>query len=625
MDKNSQKYIPILIIPLLSCLLFYHLSIDRSKIEFDIEVSSPSYLEIFWADAKEGYTENRMSSVFIHPCKHHYSLTLQDLDKIHSLRIDPQKVKGPTTIRQIRLEQQGFQTVSLQTPDDFKNLKPKNQITDLALSADGVHFTASDEDPFFEYFPPKVKSRPNWFEIIFQLMVVFLGSALILLAVVKTVQNYAYVPLFLAAITIAVFTMCLQTAPNTHPDEYVHISAVDYYQDHWLPPAADNPEIGNTYSLYGISRLNHYEIYYLIAGKVERILGAAFAFPNPCMTARMVNVLMLTVILIMTINSITARILAVPLLISPQIWYIFSYSNSDAFALFICFLVAYELVKPDSIFYRSLKRPMIFSNYFFMLYPVILLSLFWLSKVDFYPFIAFAFCYLIFRRLFNRDSFQINQQMIIRFFTITIASGILAMAYIGTHHYVNNFNRAQKIAEMEEIHAAKRFKPSTALESQNFSLSLKDRGISLKQLINQYHWLNDTFQSSFGVYGYLSIKSPTLHYNLVKITGTLLALYLFSTILLSLNGEYLINTLTLLVFSTVIFSLSLYHSWVIDFQPQGRYLFSILPMVSMLLVLIQPKLNRTYLFAGVCSMAVLGLISFIGSGIMHTPKILLVQ
>ncbi len=621
MDKTSLKHIQIFVISLLCCALFYHFIIDRSKIELKMEVSSPSYLQIFWADTKEGFSENRMATIFVHPKKHCYSLILDNLDQIHSLRIDPRTSTGPVTIRYIKLKQQGFQTIVLRTPEDFSKLLPNNQIQDLKISDDKLQFTASGNDPFFEYHPQIYQCATNWFGTVLQLLAVFAGSFLLIRATLKAAEYYNFVPIFLAAITIAALTMSILTTHNAHPDEYVHVSASAYYQDHWLPPAADSPEIKHTFSNYGFSRLNDYEIYYLIAGKIERLISLVYDFPNPLLSARMVNILLLITILIMTINSIHARILALPLLISPQVWYIFSYSNSDSFAVFICFLIAFELIKPDSIFYRSLRRPMVASNYFFMLYPTMLLSLFWLSKLNYYPFIAFGFCFLIFRYFYNKDTFGLNRQMVVRFFTILLLSGTAVIGVIGTHHYVNSFNRSQKIAEMVEVHARERFKPSTPIEKQNFSLSLKKRGVSLKGLMGQYHWLEDTFQSSFGVYGYLSTKSSTLHYDLIKAIGSILALYIFIIICLNWNGEWFAQTFSLLLFSSLIFGLSLYHSWVIDFQPQGRYLFSIFPMLGMLLVLIHEKIDRTYLFAGVCSMAVLGLISFIGFGIMHTHKI----
>lgn len=621
MNRNSVKYSSVYAISLLFCLFFYHFVIDRSTIELGLEVSCPSHMQVFWADAKEGFSENRMSGVFVNPKKRRYSIVLEDLDKINSVRIDPQNCKGPVTIRYIKIKQQGFNTINLHTASDFKQLVANKQMRDITISNDKFKFTASGKDPYFEFHPQIEKRIANWPKIIFQLLVVFSASTLLLRATLAAAENYNFVPIFLAAIIVAALVMAFLTTHNSHPDEYVHIAAGQYYQNHWLPPAADDPTIRHSFSNYGFSRLNNYEIYYFVAGKIERLISFVIAFPNQVTSARLVNIVFLTVILIMTINSHYARILAIPLLISPQIWYIFSYSNSDSFALFLCFLIAHELVKPDSIFYRTLKRPMVLSNYFFMLYLVLLLAVFWLSKKTYFPFIAFAFFFLVFRYLYNRDTYELTRQMVIRFFTILLLSASLVLGLVGAHHYVNDFSRSGKIAQMVEVHAKKRYKPSTPLEKQNFSLSMKKRGVSLRALVGQYHWLKDTFQSSFGVYGYLSTKSPALHYNLVKAVGIALAVYFFISIFLSWNGELLSNTFTLLLFSSLIFGASMYHSWVTDFQPQGRYLFSIFPMLGMLLVLVQEKLNRTYLFAGVCSMATLGLISFICCGILHTSRI----
>ena len=45
------------------------------------------------------------------------------------------------------------------------------------------------------------------------------------------------------------------------------------------------------------------------------------------------------------------------MLLAPQIWYIFSYFNGDAFPLFLATLIGYQTAVPDSLFNRYLDAP----------------------------------------------------------------------------------------------------------------------------------------------------------------------------------------------------------------------------------------------------------------------------
>jgi len=88
------------------------------------------------------------------------------------------------------------------------------------------------------------------------MVVIFILTFIVVYVCSPLVKKFDFVPILLFGIWLLVLTMAGISRENVHPDEYVHIAATSYYADNWLPPAADDPSVRNTYSVYGFSRLN---------------------------------------------------------------------------------------------------------------------------------------------------------------------------------------------------------------------------------------------------------------------------------------------------------------------------------------------------------------------------------
>jgi len=69
-----------------------------------------------------------------------------------------------------------------------------------------------------------------------------------------------------------------------------------------------------------------------------------------------------------------------------------------------------------------------------------------------------------------------------------------------------------------------------------------------------------------------------------------------------------------------IVGLSLYHSWVNEFQPQGRYLFAIFPIVGVLLSRSKPLVSQVFVNCIVAATFVLSSYSFVFVGLTEIPK-----
>ena len=148
-------------------------------------------------------------------------------------------------------------------------------------------------------------------------------------------RDFGFVPILLAMVWVLIVTMAQISAENTHPDEYVHLAATSYYKTSWLPPAIEDESIKDTYSVYGMSRLNNGEIYYLLAGKAALFFETLQV--DRLLSLRLFNVSLFALIVLISVYSVPARAAALPFLISPEVWYVFSYCTSDAFALFNLF------------------------------------------------------------------------------------------------------------------------------------------------------------------------------------------------------------------------------------------------------------------------------------------------
>jgi hypothetical protein len=72
-------------------------------------------------------------------------------------------------------------------------------------------------------------------------------------------------------------------------------------------------------------------------------------------------------------------------------------------------------------------------------------------------------------------------------------------------------------------------------------------------------------------------------------------------------------------FSALTVGIALFHSWNNDFQAQGRYLFPIIAMFGAGLFLVRATLPRTAFLAALAFCYLLGLASFIFTGLRYVP------
>jgi hypothetical protein len=611
---KSWKF-PLFISILLSVLYFHYFG-NRAFVELDIKVEKTTWFKIYWAKPGKLFSEENMARIRVRPEQEHYRFFLTNLRAVDRLRIDPHQYEGEAVVRKLSISQSGMETIRFAGAEDFAALEPIFQVAQSSFREDGFAVLASGGDPQFLFRVVSPGALP-WLPELLRIAAIFAAVFLFFALSEPVRDDLRFIPLFFSAALVLVVIMASVSAPEVHPDEYVHFDAAAYYMENWLPPVVDDPSIRQTYSVYGVSRLNNREVSYLLTGKLAQLL-APFKLPA-YLGLRMFNILLFALIVLTVLRYSEARLLAVPFLLSPQLWYQFSYCNSDAFALFLTFMLAFQIVVPDSRFNDYLtQRPgqkMVGKAIGFGLLCAMLLLL----KKNYYLFLFFLLGYFLWK-YFLADV-RIDTKLFLRRITliVLIALGFVALR-VGVDYWVNGPERQEKIARLRAEMADPLFNPNTPLEKKHAHLYRKARGDSLKQLVIDEKWFGKTFRSTFGMYGYFTISATDAYYDFIALVGTGFLLFFLGAVLLKAPVPEKMLLCFFLCCAVGLIGISLWHSWTSDFQTQGRYLFPLIPMLGMVVHHTRRYVPDAGFRLFLVAMFALSLYSYIYIALMFIPK-----
>jgi hypothetical protein len=384
--------------------------------------------------------------------------------------------------------------------------------------------------------------------------------------------------LILVAI-ILVSMISIVTRNNAHPDEHVHIDAFHYFEDNWWPPDLGSDKV--IYSRYGWSRVYTGEIVYIIYGKLGKIIKSLFnQEADFYIIYRFLNVslFLLTLISLFYVRCrwIDPKLIGLTFICIPQVHYIYSYANSDAWGLslsvFLFLLVAIMMDRP----LRSWSWGMfillgIFTGLVLASKLPYLLSLFLP-----YSLIVSRVIHEVRRNKFNQVKWMGNR---------LIVAGLLAIAVMFPLKIIypitqSNFNSS--IERMRENKALDGYKPSKPTY-KDYRLSSKEK--TYFYLLTKKLWISKSLKSFYGAFGYMNVWNPEWIYFMAGLIF-LIGIY-FTVYWTVLNWGTLSNELRVcLIFSPIIIATniyaSIYHSLHVDYQPQGRYLFASLIPISLI-------------------------------------------
>lgn len=426
---------------------------------------------------------------------------------------------------------------------------------------------------------------------------------------------------------------------SLHPDERLHEADARYFQRHWAPPRMDAPDLAPSFttSPYGVTYLSEWNVVYLFAGKASRLFRELGM--NEILSFRAFNLAMFALMLVGLVAVGAPRGSYIPLLVTPQLWYVFSYFNGDALPFALGMLACVVALMPDGPLQRFLQRrgPFDTATLGHMLLFCTCFGLLLLSKKNYWPVAAFialsmsvvalrlraglvlalvtllllgvaangagaalaaavgqgmlglagvlavvalGYClYSAWTLLREPDS----RRGVGRIAIVLALAAAVALPWIGADAYKHRGEpgKSALIEQQRERYAAPAFKPSVAdsLVEQYPGLRLQEKGIPLGGLLDAPRtWHTTTFRSFFGVYGYMEYYDADIVYRAMGWGVSAL-------LLLALGWGLATRTLTVAEViasagcAAALVLASFLHSWVYDFQPQGRYVLGILVMM----------------------------------------------
>lgn len=601
---------------LLLCLAYFFGFVNRATVDLSIDVEKRTFFRVYWAEEGEEFSASANSRVLVNPGKHHYQFYLTNIGHIDRLRIDPHDYPGDSVIQQLTLSQKGWQPISLVGQKSGSALKPNNQVGEFSLDADGLLTRSIGKDPHYIWKPRFIAEPFGWPGELARLLILFGVIYLAGIMARNLVLEKRYVPLYLAAAVGLILVMAVISKQDVHPDEYVHIKAASYYVDNWLPPEVGSDEIRHTYSRYGVSRLNGFEIYYFFAGKFGTLIES-LNIPD-YMAFRLFNVLLFSTILLISLGYRNSRMMMAVLLVSPQLWYVFSYCNSDAFALFAATIAGWQVVDKNSLFNRYLSDRGGINRLLTPLILGLMAGLLMMIKKNYYPFALFLLIVVLYGIWLNRENSSFRTSLI-KLFVICLIGISLPMVKLGLDYFVNGVDRNDKIAAMQEELAEPMFNPATELAKRHVYLSMKERGVTLAKMIHVHRWFEKSFRSGFGVYGYMTVSATHVLYDLMRWLIITLVCFVVVSVLVWGSWSDRLTMVAAIGVSAALIGASFHHSWTADFQAQGRYLFPIALLIGVAAAQAERAIGQRIFCVLLSLMFFISSYSFIVVGLQHIP------
>jgi len=608
---ENMKYLKTILrgvsLSLIFIALYHFLVTSLAVVDLKVVTDNRTKFKIYYSDSTKSWSEKRVAEVLVKRGVTQYTMRLANLKNIENIRIDTSEKKANVRVVSLVISQPGFTPIRINSPDQFEKLEVGGGIDDFSYSAKGFMVKPASNDPNIFYQLPNLIKENIFFEQLARMLVIVLFAFALAFASRAMFYEFRFVlPLGLIVLTL-ITVMASLSKYNTHPDEGVHVGAAKYYMDHYFPPEIGDTAVENTYSCYGISRLNSGEISYFFAGKFAKIL-------EPLQVAdyrvfRYFNVALFGFLLLLAAYKKPFRILLLPLLLSPQIWYIFSYFNSEGFAMVVVLLIAYQMVVPDSVWNRLLETDGKGCGWWEMPGIVVLLGVLLLLKPNFYFFGIYIFFYFVWRLLFGRTEF--TKRTMIRVCLVALA-GIAVFAGVRVFDSsINDFEKRARIYEAREKYADDRFKPSTPLDKKYPSLQMKDRGVTIDTVLHKHFWGENEFRTSFGEYGYISVAASYGYYDFVRYLSIVVFLVLSFFAIKNGGWEGLGLVAITLGSGFLLLIATFYHAWSVDFQAQGRYLLPFVGMLSMFAYHMREKLANLPCVSVLACMYMASLYSFI--------------
>ena len=569
--------------------------------------------------------------------------------RFFQLRFDPLEGQGKVAIRKAEITDHAGKRLHMIPFDVFKpNEKIKtmeNLGNELVIVMHGNAADPQIDILHADLFSPKpLRTFPLWI-FLRGVMIKWSLVCLCFFAAVMIKRKYANginrfidgdffqqkLHLFYLGFALAlVLAMAAVSYDGGNPDEQAHQQCAAFYADRWLPTAVDDEAVLKTISGFGVSYLFRMEIAYFLAGKMAVLLSNLVK--EAYLSLRLFNVLLFGFLVLMAIRRKQGPLLFVLALVAtPQVWYVFSYFNGDAFALFIALLISAQLMYSDSLSGQFFNSPGLGVRLSGGIWLGVLIGLLLLSKINYYVYLAFIGLLVSWRLFFESvpdpegraGGWPVQMKKGILVATIALCVYLPPTLY---DQYINGFQKNEKIGRVVEEKALYEFKPSTLEKEPTKSyrgLALRGKGQSFRAIfLEQDEWRKWSYQSFFGVYGYFLYYSKSAYY--IAVSVLLAGVFLFVVFYMayhSLPWKDLFVLMMVLLFSLLVVGQSMHFSWTADYEPQGRYLFPIIPMVMVGVARLPEIIRRRLIPCVSLCYFLLSVSSFVFSALPFIPKV----
>jgi len=587
--------------------LYHFLVTSLAVVDLQVVTDNRTKFKIYYSDSTRSWSESRVAEVLVKPGVTHYSMRLANLKKIQEIRIDTSEKKANVQVKSLVISQLGFAPIHIDSATQFEQLVVGGGVADFSFTDQGFLVKPSSGDPNLFYTIPTLVAENITGAQLARIFALVLFAFALVFASKSMFFDFRFVIPAGLVVLVLIFVMASLSNYNQHPDEGVHVTAAQYFVDHNVPPEIGDPAVAHTYSRYGYSRLNLGEISYFFAGKFAKLLQPLHIADYRVF--RYFNVTLFAFLLLFAVYKKPFRLILLPLLLSPQIWYIFSYFNSEGFAMVVILLIAYQMVVPDSTWNRFLATDGTSYSWWKLPGIVVLLGLLLLLKPNFYFFGIYIFFYFVWRLLHKKTEF--SKPVLIRVALVALAGISVFVGIRVVDSSIHDFKKSERIMEAREKYADEIFKPSTPLDKKFAYLQMKERGVTLDTILHGHNWSEKIFRTSFGEYGYTSVAASYGYYNLVHYLA-LIVLLVISFFTIKNGGWEGLSLLSITAGSAILLMIAaLYQAWAVDFQAQGRYLLPIVGMFSMFAYHMREKLGNLPCVFVLSSLFMVSLYSFI--------------
>jgi len=622
-------------------LLLLAVKYDRQSLLITVESAEPGQLQVYF-DRGSGLSES-LSATQAYAAGQTELRYRLPRGNIHGLRLDPAPGAAPLVLARV--------AAAAESGGEVRVLADPLQLTGTQIARDGTdehghaRFLVAEgaNDPQLPLaLEIPLPSNTGISPVVWRAL--WWGFWLCLLGVIAVrFLRLARPTLALALVALGLCSAMAMFSPTNgrslHPDERLHEADARYFQRHWTPPRMDTPDLAPSFttSPYGVTYLSEWNVVYLFAGKASRLFRELGM--NERLSFRAFNVAVFALMLVGLVAVGAPRGSYIPLLITPQLWYVFSYFNGDALPFALGMLACVVALMPDGPLQRFLQRrgPFDTATLGHMLLFCTCFGLLLLSKKNYWPvaaFIALSMAVVALRlragvvlalvtllllgvaangagaalaaavgpsmlglagvlaavalghclysawRLLREPE---SRRGVGRIAIVLALSAAVALPWISIDAYKHRGEpgKSALVEQQRERYAAPAFKPSMATDLSELypGLRLQQKGVTLGGLLEAPRtWHATTFRSFFGVYGYMEYYDADIVY---KAMGWGVS----ALLLLALGLGLATRTLTVAEAiasagcAAALVLASFLHSWVYDFQPQGRYVLGILVMM----------------------------------------------